>query len=102
MKLVYEYVPVSILDGTASVGTAGTRFRITTADTFCISATITAGSGNTGIICIGGSTVVATSASRRGVSLNAGDTAIIEIDNINKLYFDGTVTADRFSYYYKN
>lgn len=99
---VYKYIPVNIIDGNMSVGTAGNRLQLSTANVPCVSVTMTARSANTGIVCIGGSSVVATSASRTGVPLSAGDIAIIEIINLNKLYLDATVSGEGVSYYYKN
>lgn len=99
---VKQYVPIAILDGATSVGTAGTRVQVTTANTPCFSITLTAGSANTGIMCIGGTTVTAsTGTARTGLPLNAGDTAIIELDNVNKIWLDSTVSGDKASYYYK-
>lgn len=99
---VYKYIPINIVDGNKTVTTAGTRVQLSTAYVPCVSITITANSANTGIICAGGSAIVATSSGRTGVPLSAGDTAIIEIVNLNKLYLDSTVSGEGVSYYYKN
>ncbi len=102
MILVKQYTPIAIIDGSISVGTAGTRIQITTTNSPCFSVTLTANSVNTGILCIGGSAVTAsTSTARTGTPLSAGDTAIIEIDNLNKLWLDTTVSGEGASYYYK-
>lgn len=98
---VKQYVPIRMLDGRFTIGTAGIRVQITTANTPCFSITFTTDSANTGIVCAGGSTVVATSATRTGLPLNSGDTAIIEIDNLNKLWLDSTVSGEGGSYLYK-
>lgn len=102
MKLTYGYIPTNIVDGTKSVGTAGTRVQISSAFTPCISIALTANSANSGIICVGGTAVVATSASRTGVPLAAGDSLILEFDNLNKIYLDSTVSGEGVSYFYKN
>lgn len=99
---VYKYIPINIVDGNKAVTTAGTRVQFSTGNFPCVSVTMTANSANTGIICAGGSTVVATSASRTGIPLSAGDTAIIEVANLNKLWLDSTVSGEGVSYYYKN
>ncbi len=95
---VKQYTPIVITDGSLSVATAGVRTRFTTANIPCFSITMTANSANTGMLSVGGSAIVAVS---NGLPLSAGDTAIIEIDNLNKLYLDSTVNGEGLTYYYK-
>lgn len=97
------YIPKGkdIGDGRAVVTTAGTRVQLSTTSTKCYKVEIIAETDNTGIIVVGGSTVVALLATRRGVPLNAGDVlTITDVDNLNKIYLDSTVNGDGVSYVY--
>jgi hypothetical protein len=94
--------PSTITDGRKTVTTAGTRVQIVTASTVCRSVTVTALEGNTGVICVGGSTIVASLGTRTGIPLNPGDSVVIEIDNLNKIWLDSAVSGEGVSYYYKS
>lgn len=94
-------VATGISDGRKTVTTAGTRVQLTTASTICLSVTLTALLENTGIICVGGSTIVASASTRTGIPLRKGDSVVIEVDNLNKVYIDSTVNGEGVSYYYK-
>ena len=61
---------------------------------------ITAETDNTGVIVVGGSTVVALLATRRGTPLFAGDSIVLEIDNLADVYLDTTVSGDGVTYTY--
>lgn len=80
-------------DGRKVVTTAGTALALDTS-TPCKKVTITAETDNTGIIVVGGSTVVAALATRRGTPLNAGDSYEFDIDNLADVYLDTTVNGD--------
>lgn len=89
----------SVGDGRKVVATAGTAEALATS-TSCKSVTITAETDNTGVISVGGSTVVAALATRRGTPLNAGDSMSIGINDLSKIYLDTTVNGDGVTYTY--
>ena len=61
---------------------------------------ITAETNNTDIVCVGGSTVLATLATRRGTPLNAGDSVTLEIDNLADVYIDAIVATEGVTFTY--
>lgn len=87
-------------DGRKEVTTAGTAETLVASSTPCTKVNIQAEKNNTGIICVGGSSVVAAEATRRGIALGAGQTITIEIDDLVKLYLDSTVSTDGVTYNY--
>jgi len=89
----------TIGDGRKTVATAGTREALAVS-TSCEKVDITAETDNTGIIVVGGSTVVAALATRQGIPLYAGDTYSFEIDNLADIYIDATVSGDGCTYTY--
>lgn len=88
-----------IADGRKIVTTAGTRVTLASS-TACKRVTIVAETDNTGLIVVGGSTVVATLATRQGVPLNAGDSYEAEIDDLADIYIDSTVSGDGVTFTY--
>lgn len=86
--------------GRATVTAAGTAEQLTSTSTKCIWVTVTAELNNTGVICIGGSSVVAALATRTGTPLEAGDSAYVPIADLSYLYIDATVTGDGVTYDY--
>jgi len=86
----------TVVDGRQVVTTAGTRVKF--ADVPCERVDITALSSNTGIVVIGAVTCVAAAGTRRGTPLVANQAYSIEIDNLNKLYIDSTVSGEGVSY----
>lgn len=92
----------AITSGRKIVATAGTRETLVAATTRARRVEITAETDNTGIIVVGGSSVVAALATRVGTPLNAGDTMTIEIDDLQKIYLDTTVSGDGVTYNYFN
>lgn len=91
----------SIGDGRKTVTTAGTAEALA-GSTPCKKVVITAMIANTGNIAIGGSTVVALEANRRGALLMAGGSVAIEIDNLSKIYIDSEVNGEGVNFYYLN
>lgn len=89
-----------IVDGRAVVTTAGTAVQITTTQTPISEVILTAETDNTGIVVVGGSTVVAALATRRGIPLSAGDSITLTINNLSRLYIDSTVSTDGVTYAY--
>lgn len=86
-------------DGRKTVASAGTAEALA-ASTACKSVTFTALLSNTGTVVVGGSTVVASAGTRRGVPLNAGDSLSIDVSNLNAIYLDVTVNGEGVSYAY--
>lgn len=87
----------SISDGRAFVTTSGTRVQLTS--TGLISeVTIQAEEDNTGKVVVGGSTVVAALATRRGITLAPGDTVTLQTNNLSNIYIDAMVNTDGVTY----
>lgn len=94
--------PTSIGDGLKAVTTAGTAEALA-GSTACKSVTITAKSGNTGTVVVGGSTVVAAvGATRRGTPLAANQSMSLDISNLSLIFLDVTVSGEAVSYTYVN
>jgi hypothetical protein len=90
----------TIHDGSATVTTAGTAAPLIAAPTPCISVAICAKTTNTGVIAVGGSTVVASSSTRRGIPLSPGDSVSLDIADVSQIYIDATVSGDGVTYTY--
>ncbi len=86
-------------DNRKTVTVAGTREQIAIA-TPCSKVIITAMISNTGYVVVGGSTVVAAEATRRGIPLVAGQSMEINIGNLSKIYIDAEVTGEGITYIY--
>jgi hypothetical protein len=89
----------SIADDRKTVTTAGTRVALASS-TACKQVVITAETDNTGYVVVGGSTVVAALATRRGVPLAPGDSVTFQIDNLADVYLDSTVNGDGVTFAY--
>ena len=96
-----ESVFNTLSTGRQTVTTAGTRVQLSTNSIPCTRVVITAETDNTGIITVGGSSVVAALATRQGIPLSSGDSLTAYTNNINKIYLDSTVDTDgvTFAYY---
>lgn len=88
-------------DGRKIVTTAGTR-ELLAQHTPCSSVLITAETDNTGTVVVGGKTVVAALATRRGTPLTAGEPYAADIANLNEIYLDSTVSGDGVTYTWIN
>ncbi len=86
-------------DGRKTVATAGSREALAST-TACKRLVICAETDNTGTVVVGGSTVVATLATRRGLPLGPGDVFELEIDDLADVYIDSTVSGDGVTYTY--
>ena len=91
----------TIGDGRKVVAAAGTAEALA-ASTACEKVDIQAELDNTGVIVVGGSTVVATAATRRGIALRAGDSYCLEVDNLADVYIDAEVNGEGVTYTYFN
>ena len=84
----------TVTDGRKVVTTAGTRVALATS-TACKEVVITAETDNTGIVAVGAAaTVIASLATRTGVPLAAGDSIVLQIDNLADIGLDATVSGD--------
>jgi len=102
LKVLIDFLPPSSVlgDGRKIVTTAGTAEKLVSTATSCKWVIIVAEEDNTGTIVIGSSTVVAAKATRRGVPLNAGDSIMILIDDLSKIYIDSTVSGEGVTFIY--
>jgi hypothetical protein len=91
-------------DGRKIVTTAGTAVPLSATSVGVTSVAITALSTNTGVIVVGGSTVVASAATRRGTPLSAGGTATLsrddQVDDLSQVWLDATVSGEGVTYSY--
>lgn len=87
-------------DGRKEVDVAGTAETLVASSIPCTKVNIMAEKNNTGIICVGGSSVVAAEATRTGIPLDAGQSQTIEIDDLVKIYLDTTVSTDGVTFNY--
>lgn len=91
-------------DGRMVVTAAGTRERLTADSTFndpggiVRAVAITALEGNTGMVVVGGPAVVAALATRRGTPLAAGETIVLETDDLADVYVDAVVSGEGVSF----
>lgn len=88
---------MNVADGRKTVTTAGTRVQLG-ASQGIDSVAVTALEGNTGVICVGGATVVAKSENRTGIPLAAKQTATIDTDDLADIYLDSTVNGEGVSW----
>jgi len=86
-------------DGVTVVSTAGTHVELASS-TVCNKVDIQAQTDNTGLIAVGFDAVDATEATGTGVILYAGDTYSLEINNLNLIYIDSTVSGEGVRYTY--
>lgn len=90
----------TIKDGRKYVTTAATREALVSSSTPAKLVIITAETDNTGVIVVGGSTVVAAVLTRRGIPLLAGDSVTLDVDDLADIYLDTTVSLDGVTYIY--
>ena len=84
----------TMTDGRKVVTTAGTRVALASS-TACKEVVITAELDNTGVVAVGAAaTVVAALATRTGVPLNAGDSIVLQTDNLADVGLDSMVSGD--------
>lgn len=88
---------MNVADGRKTVTTAGTRVQLA-ASKAINSVAVTALEANTGLICVGGKTVVAKAENRTGIPLAAKQTATVDTDDIGDLYIDSTVNGEGVSW----
>lgn len=93
-------LPTSVGDGRKVTVSAGTAV-VLAASTSCKKVTVQALETNTDIVVVGGSTVVAASATRRGIALTPYNSIVIQVDNLADVYIDTVVSAEGVSYTYE-
>uniref|UniRef100_A0A6M3JXT0 Uncharacterized protein n=1 Tax=viral metagenome TaxID=1070528 RepID=A0A6M3JXT0_9ZZZZ len=98
IRIIFDITTVG--DGRKTVTSAGTAEPLVAVVTPIQSVAITAETDNTGIIVVGGSTVVADLATRRGVPLNAGETFPLSVNDLADIYIDATVSGDGVTFAY--
>lgn len=89
-----------ISDGRKTVAAAGTRETLVASSTPCKVVAITAETDNTEIVVVGGSTVVAALATRRGTPLYPGDSTAFEIDDLVDINVDVLVNGEGVTFTY--
>lgn len=90
----------TIADGTKSVTTGGTAVPLATSSTPCKRLDVTAKYGNTDMVVIGASTVVALAANRRGVPLTPGQTYTFFPTDLIDVYIDSVVNGEGVTFTY--
>lgn len=100
-QIVPQGVSNSVGDGRQTVTTAGTRVQLSASSVPCKKVTICAETDNTDFIVVGGATVVAALATRRGIPLNPGDTITLEVSNLNLVYLDSLVSTEGCSFLFE-
>lgn len=90
--------PYSVFhDGNATLAAAGTPQQLASS-TPCAKVIITAGENNAGNIVVGGKLIVGAISGRRGAVLLPLGSITVEIDDLSKVWFDGTNTGDTLTY----
>ena len=86
-------------DGEKDTVSAGTRVALA-ASTACKMVDVQAKEGNTGVVVVGGATVVAALATRRGAALTPLSSVRIYCDNLADIYLDSMVDAEGVTFVY--
>ena len=94
-----DHATTGIGDGRKVTVSAGTSVALASS-TAAKWVTVTAETDNSGVVVVGGSTVVAALATRRGIPLMAGDSCTLPIDDLADVYIDSTVSGDGVTFTY--
>lgn len=94
-----EYAFANVGDGIKNVASAGTAV-VLASSTPCRKVYIQARPENTDVVVVGASTVVAASATRRGISLAPGQSVTLNVKDLASLYVDSVVSNEGVSYVY--
>lgn len=95
--------PTAVEHGRKTVSVAGNAEALIATETPCRNIHITALEQNKDIVVVGSVGVSAgTDATRTGVAIQGGETIVIEIDDVSKVYIDSVVSGEgvSFVYYY--
>jgi radical SAM superfamily enzyme YgiQ (UPF0313 family) len=88
-------------DGRKVVAAAGTPERLVAANTTARKVTIMAEIDNSDYVVVGGSTVVASLSTRRGIPLTAGMSITLDINDLYEVWLDAVVSGEGVSYIYQ-
>ncbi len=94
--------PSAIVSGRKTVTTPGTPVKLLATATACKKVMATAPSSNGGTVYIGGITTSAVAGSEQGLMLLPTGSALIEIDDVSKLYIDATSAGEGVTFAYFN
>lgn len=90
-----------IVSGTKTIATAGTAVQVVTASTPCHCIWLSGDIGNSDIIVVGDSSVVAAYGTQQGIVLVSGNQSIcLELDDLNKLWVNSVSNGDELCYAY--
>jgi hypothetical protein len=88
-----------VSDGRKTVAVAGTR-EVLAGSTAIKKVDITALQANSGVVVVGGTTVIAAAGTRQGVPLRALDTITINTNNLADIWLDVLVSGEGVSFTY--
>lgn len=91
----------TISDGRKTITVAGTREQLSSSSIPAKKVVIQALQTNTGMISVGGLTVVAASGVERGYIIPPFNSITIMVTNLNLIYLDSTVSGEGVSYIYE-
>ncbi len=98
--MAYE-IAQSIVAGRKVVTTAATAVKLLDNVTHCYRVDISADLGNTGVMVVGGSTVVAALGSQVGIVLTPGNPPLtILVNDVSKIYVDAQNSGDSICFVY--
>ena len=89
----------TIGDGTATITTTASPVQLSGSSVACKRVFVQAHEENTGTVVVGGSTVVAALAGRRGFALFPTQGEWFKTSNLNLLWVDSTQSGDKVHYY---
>ena len=87
-------------DGRQTCGTAGTRVALSATPLMASYLFVTAMTTNTTPVVIGGSTVVASSATQQGLPLQPGETVEFALDNVADVFLDAVTNGEGVVFMY--
>lgn len=92
----------NIVSGSKAVTTAGTRVQLVSSPTEAKRLDVTANFNNTDMIVIGGSGVVASQGTRKGVPIAPGNTYTFTITDVSLVWIDSVVSGEgtTFNYFF--
>jgi hypothetical protein len=96
-----DVYPGFVGDGRKTVTTPGTAVVLATS-TSIKEVTCTAELDNTDVVCVGGSTVIAALATRRGIPLYPGDSVTLIVNDLAIVYIDAMVATEGVTFLYLN
>lgn len=88
-------------DGRKTVTTPGTAVQLATSATRCKQVTIMAELDNGDYVVVGGSTVVAALATRRGIPLSPGMSIVLKADDLTDIWIDAVVATEGVTFLYQ-